>query len=153
MAVPMSAGSLLRRPSVFLALGLCAIAAVTTVLGRLSNGPQTESKRTVLPDVTGVASYPAFSPDGNRLAYAQRGMAGADSFHIIVRRLPTGAPQQLTNTPANDTSPVWSQDGNAIAFVRTQDEQAQVAIIPSAGGSEKTLAEFPPPGPSRRCRR
>lgn len=141
----MSAGSLLRRPAVFLALGLCAVAAVTTLLGHWSTGSQVEQKRTVLPDVTGAAAYPAFSADGNRLAYAQRGMAGGDVFHIVIRRLPTGAPQQLTEGAANDTSPAWSPDGSTVAFVRSAENKAQVVAMPAAGGQERVVAEFPTP--------
>src|SRR5215469_10683712 len=145
IAVPMSVRSLLRRPSVFLALGLCAVAAVTTLLGRLSTGPETESKRTSLPDVNGAALFPAFSADGNRLAYSLRALSGNDASHIIVRRLPTGAPQQLTNSEASDSSPAWSPDGGAVAFIRTEDERAQLMVVAAAGGGERVLASFPAP--------
>ena len=133
---------LLRRPAVLLALGLCAIAAVTTLLGSLTKGPA-ETKPITLPDTAGVVAYPAFSPDGNRLAYSQRGVSKDDAFHLFVRRLPSGAAQQVTTGPANDISPAWSPDGASIALLRLDGGRAQCIIVPANGGLERMIAEFP----------
>ncbi len=139
----MPASTLLRRPAVLLALGLCAIAAVTTVLGRLTSGPNVETKPVTLPDTAGVVAYPAFSPDGNRLAYSQRGVSKDDVFHIFVRRIPSGAAQQVTQGAANDISAAWSPDGASVAFLRVQDSHAQCIVIPASGGAEHVVAQFP----------
>lgn len=138
----MPASTLLRRPAVLLALGLCAIAAVTTLLGRLTNGPAVETKPVTLPDTAGVVAYPAFSPDGNRLVYSQRGVSKDDAFHLFVRRLPSAAAQQFTQGPANDISPAWSPDGASIAFLRVENGQAQCLVIPAGGGTERKVADF-----------
>jgi dipeptidyl aminopeptidase/acylaminoacyl peptidase len=115
----MPISTLMRRPAVVLSLGLCAIAAVTTLLGRLTNGSGADTKPITLPDTAGVVAYPSFSPDGNRLAYSQRGVSsGDDVFHLWQRRVPSGAARQLTQGAGSDFSPAWSPDGASIAFLR-----------------------------------
>jgi Tol biopolymer transport system component len=138
----MPASTLLRRPAVLLALGLCVIAAVTTLLGSLTKGPAVETKPVTLPDTAGVVAYLAFSPDGNRLAYSQRGVSKDDAFHIFLRRLPSGAAQQVTTGSANDISPAWSPDGGLIALLRLDGGRAQCIIAPANGGPERKIAEF-----------
>lgn len=141
----MPASALLRRPALALFLGLAAIAGVTTLLGRLTNGPQTQTKPAALSGVEGVAAYPAFAPNGNRLAYCQRGASKDDAFHVFVRRLPSGTPAQLTNGAANDISPAWSPDGSRIAFLRVDEGKARCIVVASDGGEEKQVAEFGAP--------
>jgi Tol biopolymer transport system component len=139
----MPSSTLLRRPAVLLVVGLCAIAAVTTVLGRLTNAPAGDAKPVTLPDTAGVVAYPAFSPDGNRLAYSQRGVAKDDAFHLFIRRVPSGAAQQATQGTSNDISPAWSPDGASIAFLRVENNRTECIIIPANGGQEHKVAEFP----------
>lgn len=57
----------------------------------------------------------------------------------------TGPARQLTSGEFNDTAPVFSPDGNTIAFIskRTNDEQAQVWIIPVNGGEARRLTTVP----------
>jgi Tol biopolymer transport system component len=126
-----------------LAAGLCGIAAVTTLLGRLTSGPETQTKPVVLSDIEGSAAYPAFSADGNRLAYCDRPLAKGAAYHLFVRRAPTGAVTPLTTGESNDISPAWSPDGSRIAFLRMQEGKAQLLVIPSEGGTETRIAEFP----------
>lgn len=143
----MPASSLLRRPALALALGLCCVAAITTLLGRIAGGPQSQSKPVALADVDGLVAYPALSPDGNRLAYCQRGASPNDSFHVYTRRLPTGSVTPLTPgvEGAGDISPAWSPDGGRIAFLRVGEDKAAIYTIPSAGGAETRVAEITPP--------
>jgi Tol biopolymer transport system component len=154
----MSTVPFVRRPLVLLVAGLCAVAAVATLLGRLANGPQAQAKRANLPDTEGAVAYPAFSPDGQRLAYCERAASGT-TFHVFVRRLPSGAPQQLTNGSGSEISPAWSPDGSRIAFVRMHSGPSQTAdgassqsgsgpgeliVMPAAGGVERKITSFIP---------
>ena len=133
----MSSGSFLRRPAVLLALCLCSVGAVVTLLGRLANGPAVALKKTELNNETGAKAYPVFSPDGKRLAYSGRGTTVKDdAFHIMVRDLPDGAPRQLTSDAASDLSPAWSPDGSRLAFVRVSEEASECVIIPAVGPGE-----------------
>lgn len=139
----MSSGSVFRRPAVFLALGLCAIGGVVTLLGRLANGPQVAQKRVPLAAESGANTYAAFSPDGQRAAYSARGPAAEDAYHIVVRPVAGGAPRQLTSGTANDAGPVWSPNGAELAFLRVEGGRAQVMVMPAEGGAGRMVAEFP----------
>jgi Tol biopolymer transport system component/serine/threonine protein kinase len=90
----------------------------------------------------GYEYQPAFSPDGNRIAFAWDGENG-DNFDIYVQTIPpAGQPVRLTKDAADDFSPVWSPDGNQIAFVRFDREKGEGGIyLRSAlpGGQERKL--------------
>jgi Tol biopolymer transport system component len=125
-----------------LALALCSVAAVVTLLGRLASGPRAEQKRVALSTDAGANAYPAFSADGKRAAYSARSASTGEAFHVFVRVLPGGAPLQLTNGEASDIGPVWSPDGARLAFLRIAEGRTEYIAIPSDGGAERTVAEF-----------
>lgn len=134
----MPSGKIFRRPAVLLALCLVSVGAVVSLLGRLATGPAVALKRVALDNEPGAKAYPAFSPDGRRLAYSARATSSqADTFHIFVRDVPAGPAQQLTAGPVSDTSPVWSPDGSRIAFVRVTGGQGECVVIPATGSGEE----------------
>ena len=86
----------------------------------------------------GRENYPAFSPDGNQLAFVWEGETG-DNTDIYVKLMGTGTHLRLTNNPADDINPTWSPDGRNIAFVRRTAKGAGVFLTPALGGPEREL--------------
>src|SRR6516225_9495678 len=88
--------------------------------------------------LSGFEFYPAFSPDGNQLAFASSAGPG-DATHIYVKLIGAGTPLRLTNSTRDDFAPVWSPDGRYIAFARGSDQGCDVLSVPSLGGPERQL--------------
>jgi Glycosyltransferase family 87/WD40-like Beta Propeller Repeat len=63
--------------------------------------------------IPGPARYPAFSPDGQWLAYSrcERG-----SWHLYVRRLGSTSSRRLTHGECNSISPVWEADSKSLIY-------------------------------------
>ena len=89
----------------------------------------------------GREQQPAFSPDGNTVAFSGDG-EGADNWDVYVKQIGPGSALRLTTDPAADLSPAWSRDGRSIAFVRVHGDRNSVIVIPSLGGPERELFEF-----------
>jgi Tol biopolymer transport system component len=86
----------------------------------------------------GHESTPAFSPDGNQMAFAWDGGA-SDNIDIYVKLIDVGTPLRLTSNPAIDRSPTWSPDGRYIAFSRFSESEKGIFIVPALGGAERKL--------------
>jgi tricorn protease len=76
--------------------------------------------------------YPAISPDGRTLVFTWQG----DLWTV-----PSigGEAVQLTSHPAHDYRPVWSPDGESIAFASDRYGSFQLFIVPARGGEPKRL--------------
>src|ERR1035441_8635773 len=117
----MASGKFFRRPAVLLALALCSVGGLVTLMGRLATGPQVAQKRVQLSVGEDSETYPSISPDCKRIVYSARPTSKIGAFHIFVRELPSGKAQQLTQGEASDIAPVWSPDGGMLAFLRVAD--------------------------------
>lgn len=74
---------------------------------------------------SGVDEYPAWSPDGTRLAF-NREVAGYRN--IWIKDLNTGSERQITNTNTDNIQPVWSPDGSALLFVRANQSHGKIGL-------------------------
>jgi Tol biopolymer transport system component len=77
----------------------------------------------------------AYSPNGARIAF----QAGSEIY--VMNANGTGI-VNLTNHPAHDTDPTWSPDGASIAFWSTRSGNAQLHIIPAAGGAATQITFY-----------
>ena len=90
----------------------------------------------------GFQVTPAFSPDGNQVAF--RDSDGAHNTGIYTTMVGGGKSLRLTSD-SGDCCPAWSPDGRQIAFVRYADKTASIVIIPALGGTERHVYRGPNP--------
>jgi Tol biopolymer transport system component/DNA-binding winged helix-turn-helix (wHTH) protein len=87
-----------------------------------------------LAGLPGVQIAPAFSPDGNQVAFVLRGTENCGIYTTMV-----GGEKSLRLTSdCDDTSPTWSPDGRRVAFYRYGHGMA-IYVVPALGGSEHRL--------------
>jgi Tol biopolymer transport system component len=135
----MASRSFFHRPAVLLALALFALAGIVSVLSRITGGGDSEMKTSALANSLGAETYPAFSPDGARLAVSLR-PAGQKDYDIFVRDVASQSLTRLTSGPGNDIGPSWSPDGASVAFVRARDGATE-CFVASRGGEARKVAD------------
>ena len=85
----------------------------------------------------GQKSSPAFSPDGNQIAFIwDGGESGQRGAYIKV--IGEGAPLLVASRPGFQV--VWSPDGRSVAFDRP-GEDGGIFTVPATGGPERRLTE------------
>jgi len=120
--------------SAILLIVFCAIGVT-----RFSRHPTKESlpPLEVVPmaAVPGFEHDPAFSPDGNQVAF---GLSGSEACGIYTTMVGGEKTLRLTSSPA-DYSPTWSPDGRRVAFYRDIDHGTAIYAVPALGGTEQRL--------------
>jgi Tol biopolymer transport system component len=89
---------------------------------------------------------PALSPDAKMIAYVAREGAQVDLF---VSRVAGGSRVRLTNDAAREGSPVFSPDGERIAFSRISSDGrvSEIWVIPALGGeAARVISNASDPG-------
>ncbi|MDQ3566146.1 MAG: winged helix-turn-helix domain-containing protein, partial [Pseudomonadota bacterium] len=110
-----------------------------------SDGTEPLSGTVPVTSFPGYERQPAFSPDGNQIAFVWDGER-EDNVDIYVKLIGAGEPLRLTSNPAPDLNPVWSPDGRHIAFTR-EGEGSGIYLVPALGGTERKLSEIFPERP------
>ena len=95
-----------------------------------------------LVSLPGVQAFPAVSPDGNQVAFAQFErkhdiFAGQDGA-IYTALIGGDKPLQLT-AKAGACCSTWSPDGRQIAFLRVANGERSINVISALGGAEQRL--------------
>jgi len=98
---------------------------------RLRNG-EFEGPPTRLTDQRGNEALPAFSPDGNWIAY---GRVLDQQRDIWITPAAGGLPFQLTTDPAVDFHPSWSPDGSGLVFASNRSGSYDLWTIRISEGS------------------
>ncbi len=103
---------------------LPALAGAAPTTGALSQPPLLP-KLSQLTFAEAIEEYPAWSPNGEELAFS-REEAGIRS--LFVKNLTSGNERRLTSSDNDDIQPAWTPDATAILFVRAK--QANVKLEP-----------------------
>ena len=85
-------------------------------------------------------SDPAVSPDGKSVAYTLTTpnlAANKTSTDIWIISAEGGTAKQLTTHPAHDRHPVWSPNGQWIAFESTRSGESQIWLMKQDGSGQK----------------
>ena len=133
----------LSSKKTWIATGLVTIimlSAVVWFIHRELGKPRLSAVEVVpLAGSTGYEIDPAFSPDGNQVAF----VAGEGRDSGIYTTVVGGEkPLRLTRNPG-DRFPAWSPDSRQIAFYRYSDQGLAVYIIPALGGTEHRVYNGP----------
>jgi len=92
-----------------------------------------------LTDQEGRESFPSLSPDGKFLLYVKSVNGNAD---IYLQRVGGGNPLDLNrDSPADDTQPAFSPDGQQIAF-RSERERGGLFVMGATGESARRLTDL-----------
>jgi Tol biopolymer transport system component len=103
----------------------------------------------VPPQVFPVTSYlgqpraPAFSPDGNEIAFLWDGGTGGDP-DVYVKLIGEPTSLRLTKLLGPKAGTVWSSDGRYVVFVRAGKDPG-IFEVPALGGQERRLVSLQSP--------
>ena len=92
-----------------------------------------------------LPSSPAISPDEKSVAYTVERMDEKERKYfsnLYLLDIDSGKSVAFTHGDVNDRMPVWSPDGENIAFVSTRDKKTGIYLISVSGGAEKKLMEL-----------
>ena len=76
--------------------------------------------------------YCAISPDGSEIAFAYKG-----DIYVVDSR--GGMARQLTTGDSYESSPVWSHDGEMLAFISDREGGMDIFTVASAGGAAQRV--------------
>jgi Tol biopolymer transport system component/DNA-binding winged helix-turn-helix (wHTH) protein len=140
-----------QNPRLFLLAGfhrawgaLGSVFFVFLLLVLRTHGSPSKKTQPLLPPpevipLAGLAGYevgPAFSPDGNQVAFTE--INGRQNSGIYTSIVGGEGSLRLTSN-RGDCCVAWSPDSREVAFLRRHDDQQDVYVVPAIGGAERRL--------------
>ena len=99
-----------------------------------------ENARTIT-EVAGSIFSPAWSPDGNRIAYS---VQREKSYPVIyIQNVSGGGARALTPFAGSNLSPSFSPDGSKILFSSSFEGSADIYEMSASGGTPRRLTNLP----------
>jgi len=86
----------------------------------------------------GYQGFPAWSPDGQTIAYAAD---VNDTLQIFTRRISSPISAQITQAPYDCAYPFWSPDGKRIYYVSLARDRESIWSVGAAGGTPHVVVE------------
>lgn len=144
---PLDAGHVREAPG--RTTRLVAIAATVALValpvlwgaGEQEAAPENRSNAGHLQRLTygaGLQHQPAWSPDGQRVAFASDAAGNSD---IWIQDVAQPLPVALTSSPETEWQPAWSPDGRWIAF-RSERDGGGLYVMPATGGEPRRVTTF-----------
>jgi Tol biopolymer transport system component len=91
-----------------------------------------------------VADDPAWSPDGQRIAYVVRESSGASDIWVI--NADGSGAHALTSGPGSSWGPTWSPDGSMLAYTHSAPGRAdQIWVVGADGSNPRAFTYCDPP--------
>jgi tricorn protease-like protein len=97
-----------------------------------------------LTNLSDGACQPAWSPDGQRLAFTSPCNSNKDVYsgaQIFVMDADGSELEPLPSIPGGDFDPAWSPDGERIAFTSLRDNVAQIYVVELAARTVSNLSK------------
>lgn len=133
------------RAAKLLTVGVIALVAglgywlLRPIRQTVNTGPAGNLTFTQLTYQSGPEFFPSLSPDGKSLAYAGR---SAGNWDIYLQRVGGSNPLNLTkDSPADDSQPAFSPDGERIAF-RSERDGGGIYLMGATGESITRISDF-----------
>jgi Tol biopolymer transport system component/DNA-binding winged helix-turn-helix (wHTH) protein len=130
------------RRTAIVAVGLVIVtAAIAVVVLQRPRDPATtasELRLTRLTNRRGFSGTPAFSVDGRSVVYSSDATGALELY--LTSLTPGGAEVQLTRDGGHNVQPVWSPDGQWIAY--HSRKRGGIWVVPAAGGTPQQVTEF-----------
>ena len=137
-----------RIAGILLAGLVCIVLATLAYLKSRHRSESRSFTPVPLTALPGWAIFPAFSPNGSRIAFAWHGTDTAESrsngFDLYVKTIGNENLLRLTNHLSEQIAPTWSPDGTQIAFQRLSGDGSGIYVVPAEGGAERKLRSTHP---------